>query len=111
MKYSITEGKLDSVIDSFITSQFGNLEHQMDGDRLTLTNDNGDPLIIILDYDNVYEVFVLDTVYASIYNLFSLNGFDDIQHHLRKWFDNTSLLNKFCIYIKIGRQAWSFYTS
>ncbi len=66
MKYSITEGKLDSVIDSFITSQFGNLEHQMDGDRLTLTNDNGDPLIIILDYDNVYEVFVLDTVYASI---------------------------------------------
>ncbi len=86
MKYSITEGKLDSVIDSFITSQFGNLEHQMDGDRLTLTNDNGDPLIIILDYENVYEVFVLDTVYASIYNLFSLNGFDDIQHHLRKWF-------------------------
>ena len=86
MKYSITEGKLDSVIDSFITSQFGNLEHQMDGDKLTLTNDNGDPLIIILDYDNVYEVFVLETVYASVYNLFSLNGFDDIQHHLRKWF-------------------------
>lgn len=28
-----------------------------------------------------------------------------------KWFDNTSLLNKFRIYIKIGRQAWSFYTS
>jgi len=86
MKYSITEGKLDSVIDSFITSQFGNLEHQIDGDRLTLTNANGDPLIIILDYDDVYEVFVLETVYASIYNLFSLNGFDDIQHHLRKWF-------------------------
>ena len=86
MKYTITEGKLDSVIDSFITSQFGNLEHQMDGDRLTLTNDKGYPLIIILDYENVYEVFVLDTVYSSIYNLFSLNGFDDIQHHLRKWF-------------------------
>ena len=86
MKYTITEGKLDSVIDSFITSQFGNLEHQMDGDRLTLTNDKDYPLIIILDYENVYEVFVLDTVYSSIYNLFSLNGFDDIQHHLRKWF-------------------------
>jgi tRNA(His) 5'-end guanylyltransferase len=85
MKYIITEGKLDSVIDSFITNQFGNLEHQMDGNKLTLTNDNGDPLIVILDYDNLYEVFVLDTVCTSINNLFSLNGFDDIQHHLRKW--------------------------
>ena len=34
MKYIITESKLISTIDNFITIQFGELHHQLDGDKL-----------------------------------------------------------------------------
>ena len=47
MKYIITESKLISTIDNFITIQFGELHHQLDGDKLTLVNDNGDPMIMV----------------------------------------------------------------
>jgi hypothetical protein len=41
MNYIITESKLDNIIDNFITTQFGKLHHQLDGDKFTLVNDNG----------------------------------------------------------------------
>jgi len=41
MKYLITESKLNAAIDEFITKQFGKLHHKLDGDKLTLVNDNG----------------------------------------------------------------------
>jgi hypothetical protein len=39
MKYIITESKLISTIDNFITIQFGELHHQLDGAKLTFVND------------------------------------------------------------------------
>lgn len=89
MNYTITENKLNIVIDSYISKQFGDLEHNMDGDRLVLSNIEGQPVIIILfhsDTPNDTKVFILDQVYASVYHLFSMISFDEIQHHLIKWF-------------------------
>ena len=96
MKYTITENKLDNVIDSFISRQFEGLEHQMDGDRLGLVNSKGQPVIIIfVDSDNPSEteVYILESVYRAIYRLFSMNGLEDIQKHLVRWFKKHMNIN------------------
>lgn len=96
MKYTITENKLDIIIDNFISRQFEDLEHQMDGDRLGLVNSKGHPIVIIyVDSDNPFEteVFILADVYREIYNLFSMNGLEDIQKHLVRWFKKHMNIN------------------
>lgn len=86
MKYIITESKLDAIIDSFITQQFGKLNHEFDGDRLILVTDDGEPMIVIVDRGDGPEVHVDMDVYGAIYNMFSMNDFEDIQSALIKWF-------------------------
>lgn len=86
MKYIITESKLDTIIDSFITQQFGKLNHEFDGDRLILVTDDGEPMIVIVDRGDGPEVHVDMDVYGAIYNMFSMNDFEDIQSALIKWF-------------------------
>jgi len=87
MKYIITESKLDTIIDSFITQQFGKLNHEFDGDRLILVTDDGEPMIVIVDRgEGPLEVHVDMDVYGAIYNMFSMNDFEDIQSALIKWF-------------------------
>ena len=87
MNYIITESKLDNIIDNFITTQFGKLHHQLDGDKFTLVNDNGDPIFIVIltDYGQGYYAYVLDEDYVSAINMFSMVGFKDIQSALSRW--------------------------
>ena len=88
MKFIITENKLDSIIDSYLTKQFNGLERIKDGTRYVWINSEKQPIIIIVKYDlyNYSEIYILDTVYASTHDMFSMNGFKDIQYHLLKWF-------------------------
>jgi hypothetical protein len=44
------------------------------------------PVIIILSDTEVFEAYILEDVYRSTYNIFSLNGLTDIQKYLIKWF-------------------------
>ena len=86
MKYIITESKLISTIDNFITIQFGELHHQLDGDKLTLVNDNGQPMIMVYPLkNNSYFVWVLDEVCDTVFYMFSMKSFDDMQSVLSKW--------------------------
>jgi hypothetical protein len=85
MKYIITESKLDSTIDNFITKQFGKLHHQLDGDKLTLVNDDGDPMIMTIDKDDTFFVWVLDEVCDIVFYMFSMWSFEDMQSVLHKW--------------------------
>lgn len=97
MKYIITENKLNIVIDDFISSQFNGLEHIDDtykngfGNRRDVWVDSeGRPVIIILNRyskQNDRNVFIVDNVYGLIYNMFSMNGFHEIQKHLVHWFE------------------------
>jgi hypothetical protein len=32
------------------------------------------------------DVWMEDSLYGEIYNMFSMNGFEDIQQHLIQWF-------------------------
>jgi hypothetical protein len=87
MKFIITENKLDSIIDSYLTKQLRNLEYVKDGSRDVWINSDRRPVIIILKDKNGCDIYLLDTVYASTHDMFSMNGFKDIQYHLLKWFD------------------------
>lgn len=97
MKYIITENKLNIVIDDFISSQFDGLEHIDKTDKYKTGNrrdvwvdSEGQPVIIILNRyskQNDREVLVVDDVYGLIYNMFSMNGFHEIQKHLVHWFE------------------------
>lgn len=85
MRYIITESKLNATIDSYITTQFGKLHHQLDGDKLTLVNDNGDPMIMVIDKDDTYFAWVVDEVCDGIFWMFSMKSFKDMQFVLSKW--------------------------
>jgi hypothetical protein len=85
MKYIITESKLNATIDSFITKQFGKLHHQLDGDKLTLVNDDGEPMIMVIDKDDTFFVWVLDEVCDIVFYMFSMWSFEDMQSVLHKW--------------------------
>jgi len=86
MKYLITESKLNAAIDEFITKQFGKLHHKLDGDKLTLVNDNGQPMIMVYPLKNdTYFVWVLDEVCDGIFWVFSMKRFEDMQSVLSKW--------------------------
>lgn len=96
MKYTITEAKLKNIIDDYISSQFDNLEHIDDTDKngFGSTRDvwigsDGLPVIIILNRYSKEdrEVFLVDSVYESVYNMFSMKGFHEIQKHLVHWFE------------------------
>lgn len=87
MKYLITENKLDSIIDSYLTKQFKDLEHVKDGSRDIWIGSDRRPVIIIIKDKKYSDIYILDTVYASTHDMFSMNGFKDIQYHLLKWFD------------------------
>ena len=87
MKYIITENKIDSIIDKYITSQFRGLKPVNGGKhREVLINSEKKPVIIIFSDDKFFDVYVLEDVTISIHNLFSMNGFADIQKHLINWF-------------------------
>jgi hypothetical protein len=86
MKFIITENKLDSIIDSYLTKQFKDLEHVKDGSRDIWIGSDRRPVIIIIKDKKYSDIYILDTVYSSTHNMFSMNGFKDIQYHLLKWF-------------------------
>jgi hypothetical protein len=87
MKFIITENKLDSVVDSYLSKQFKDLEHVKYGSRDIWVGSDKRPVIIILKDKKYSDIYILDTVYASTHDMFSMNGFKDIQYHLLKWFE------------------------
>lgn len=87
MEYQIEESQLTRVIDKYLTFQFDGLKHINDGKyREVWVGPERKPVIIILSDTEFFEVYILEDVYRSTYNIFSLNGLTDIQKYLIKWF-------------------------
>ena len=87
MEYQIEESQLARVIDKYLTFQFDGLKHINDGKhREVWVGPERKPVIIILSDTEVFEAYILEDVYRSTYNIFSLNGLTDIQKYLIKWF-------------------------
>jgi len=88
MKYIITESKLDKIIDDFITEQFSGLKLVIeDKHRVSWVGREGQPVIIILSDDKYFDILILDDVYSSAVNMFSIKEFKEIQRHLIRWFN------------------------
>ena len=92
MKYLITENKMNSLIDSYITKQLGNLEHIKDVGKLSRkdvwVDSDRNHVIIIINYEGFApDIYLLDTVFDNIYHMFSMDGPEDIQNHLLRWFN------------------------
>ena len=105
MKFIITESKMDSLIDSFISKELLGLKHKRVPNPKALYNrdvwydDNDNEVIIILTLKKEYkdsksriafgnsEVYLADDFYGYIFNLFSMKTWEEIQSHLLKWFE------------------------
>jgi hypothetical protein len=88
MKYLITESKLDNIIDDYITTQFSGLKLVNEGKhRAVWIGPERKPVIIIISDDKSFEAYILEDVYRSIVNIFSIKEFKEIQKHLIKWFN------------------------
>jgi hypothetical protein len=88
MKYIITESKLDSMIDEYITYEFRGLKLVVeDKHRVSWVGDEGEPVIIILSDDDYFDILILEDVYRSVVNMFSIKEFEEIQKHLIRWFN------------------------
>jgi hypothetical protein len=92
MKLIITENRLYQVIDSYLTKTIKGLEqttskHGGHG-RTDFKDKVGHSKVIIFfnRHSKGMDVMMEDNLYGEIYNMFSLNGFDDIQKHLIQWF-------------------------
>ena len=92
MKLVITENRLYQVIDSYLTKTIKKLEpitskHGGHG-RTDFKDKAGYSKVIIFfnRHSQGMDVMIDDDLYGEIYDMFSLNGFDDIQKHLIQWF-------------------------
>jgi hypothetical protein len=92
MKLIITENRLYQVIDSYLTKTIKSLvqttsKHGGHG-RTDFKDKEGYPKVIIFfnRHSKGMDVGMEDSLYGEIYNMFSMNGFDDIQQHLIQWF-------------------------
>ncbi len=93
MKYIITESKLDSMIDEYITYEFRDLKLVVENKhRVSWVRPEGEPVIIILSDDDYFDILILDSVYGSIVNMFSIKEFKEIQRHLIRWFNKHMLI-------------------
>ena len=87
MKYIITESKLDSMIDEYISYEFRDLKLVVESKhRVSWVGSEGEPVIIILSDDKYFDILILEDVYRSVVNMFSIKEFKEIQRHLCKWF-------------------------
>jgi hypothetical protein len=78
MKYIITESKLDSMIDEYITYEFRGLKLVVENKhRVSWVRPEGEPVIIILSDDDYFDILILDSVYGSIVNMFSIKEFKE----------------------------------
>jgi hypothetical protein len=92
MKLIITENRLYQVIDSYLTKTIKGLEqttseHGGQG-RVDFKDKSGNSKVIIFfnRHSQSMDGMIEDSLYGEIYNIFSFNGYSDIQQHLIQWF-------------------------
>jgi hypothetical protein len=87
MKYIITESRLNDIIESYLSSELGNLNLvQRREDTDWYVNQSGRPIVII-SKGNFKDILSLRRdIYDNLEKMFGLDTTDDVQAHLRKYF-------------------------
>jgi hypothetical protein len=88
MKYIITESRLNDIIESYLSSELGNLNLvQRREDTDWYVNQSGRPIVIISKSSFGKDILSLRRdIYDNLEKMFGLDTTDDIQAHLRKYF-------------------------
>lgn len=85
------ESKREKLVNHFITSLIkpnGNFKEEYKDGRLDIT-DNNDNLVAVIFFNNrrdVMEVMVSEQVWESLYEMFSMETWDEVNNGLVKWF-------------------------
>jgi hypothetical protein len=59
--------------------------------RIEFVDDKSHHTMVVIDFNRrtqKNEVHMDDSLYGEIYNMFSMDGFEEIQKHLKRWFSN-----------------------
>ena len=87
MKYIITESRLNDIIESYLSSELGDLKLVKKKDNLDwYVNRSGEPLVIITKGSFKDYLVLRREIYDNLENMFGLDTTDDIQANLRKYF-------------------------
>jgi hypothetical protein len=88
MKYVITESRLNDIIESYLSSELGDLKLvQRREDTDWYVNQSGRPIVIISKISFGKDILSLRRdIYDNLEKMFGLDTTDDIQAHLRKYF-------------------------
>ena len=88
----IEQSERDRLIDLYITKRMESLEQSTVNhggySRINFREKNG-RLRVAIFFNRVkqeLEVTMSDSLYGEIYTMFSMDGFNEIQRHLVKWF-------------------------
>ena len=87
MKYIITESRLNDIIESYLSSELGNLNLvQRRDDTDWYVNQSGRPIVIISKGSFKDILSLRRDIYNNLERMFGLDTTDDIQAHLKKYF-------------------------
>ena len=87
MKYIITESRLYDIIESYLSSELGNLNLvQRREDTDWYVNQSGRPIVIISKGSFKDIISLRRDIYDNLEKMFGLDTTDDIQAHLKKYF-------------------------
>ena len=85
------ESKREKLVNHFITSLIkpdGNFKEGYENGRFDIT-DNNDNLVAVIFFNNrrgTIEVMVSEQVWESLYEMFSMETWDEVNNGLVKWF-------------------------
>lgn len=85
------ESKREKLVNHFITSLIkpkGNFKEEYKDGRFDIT-DNNDNLVAVIFFNNrrgTIEVMVSEQVWESLYEMFSMETWDEVNNGLVKWF-------------------------
>ena len=91
------QSERDRLIDLYITKRINSFTVNKRGEskkgqvgRIDFVDKAGNPRVVIFfnRYNKENEVMIDDSLYGEIYNMFSMEGFNEIQRHLVKWFSS-----------------------
>ena len=88
MKYIIKESRLNDIIESYLSSELGDLKLvQRREDTDWYVNQSGHPIVIISKTSFGKDILSLRRdIYDNLEKMFGLNTTDDIQANLKKYF-------------------------
>ena len=87
MKYIITESRLNDIIESYLSSELGNLKLiKRREDTDWYVNQSGRPIVIVSKGSFKDILSLRRDIYDNLEKMFGLDTTDDIQAHLKKYF-------------------------